>query len=67
MIANCPVVDWRILDRSEKVETSKENYAEYIARRLGMVIGFPMRTGRSCGAGVSIARGTIERTSLGRR
>jgi len=25
MIANWPVVDWKILDRSEKVETAKEN------------------------------------------
>ena len=32
VVANCPVVDWKILDRSEKVETSKENYAEYITR-----------------------------------
>jgi hypothetical protein len=28
VIANCPVVDWTILDRSEKIETRKENYAE---------------------------------------
>src|ERR1700680_2345645 len=28
VIANCPVVDWKFLDRSEKVETSKESYAE---------------------------------------
>ena len=30
VIANSPVVDWTILDRSEKIETRKENYAEYI-------------------------------------
>jgi dipeptidyl aminopeptidase/acylaminoacyl peptidase len=35
VIANCPVVDWKILDRSEKVETSKENYAEYIREAFG--------------------------------
>jgi len=35
VIANCPVVDWRILDRSEKVETSKTNYAEYIREAFG--------------------------------
>jgi predicted alpha/beta hydrolase family esterase len=29
------VVDWRILDRSEKMETSKENYAEYIREAFG--------------------------------
>ncbi len=28
VVANCPVTDWTILDRSEKVETSAENYAE---------------------------------------
>src|SRR5580704_11334837 len=35
VIANCPVVDWEILDRSEKVETRKENYAEYICEAFG--------------------------------
>jgi hypothetical protein len=35
VIANCPVVDWTILDRSEKVETSKENYAEYVREAFG--------------------------------
>jgi dipeptidyl aminopeptidase/acylaminoacyl peptidase len=35
VIANCPVVDWKILDRSEKVETSKESYAEYIREAFG--------------------------------
>src|SRR6266700_2349139 len=35
VIANCPVSDWRILDRSEKAETSKENYAEYIREAFG--------------------------------
>jgi predicted alpha/beta hydrolase family esterase len=29
------VVDWQILDRSEKVETSKANYAEYIREAFG--------------------------------
>jgi fermentation-respiration switch protein FrsA (DUF1100 family) len=33
--ANCPVVDWEILDRSEKIETIKENYAEYIREAFG--------------------------------
>ena len=28
-------MDWKILDRSEKVETSKENYAEYIREAFG--------------------------------
>jgi pimeloyl-ACP methyl ester carboxylesterase len=30
VVANCPVVDWSILDGAEKAETSKANYAEYI-------------------------------------
>ena len=34
-IANCPVVDWAILRDSEKVETSKKNYAEYIREAFG--------------------------------
>jgi pimeloyl-ACP methyl ester carboxylesterase len=35
VIANCPVVDWNILDRSEKIETSKDSYAEYIREAFG--------------------------------
>jgi pimeloyl-ACP methyl ester carboxylesterase len=35
VIANCPVTDWKILDRSEKLETSKQNYAEYIRHAFG--------------------------------
>ena len=35
VIANCPVVDWRILDIAEKAETSKANYAEYIRQAFG--------------------------------
>jgi pimeloyl-ACP methyl ester carboxylesterase len=35
VIANCPVVDWGILDRSEKMETIKENYAGYIREAFG--------------------------------
>ena len=34
-IANCPVVDWAILDEAEKVETSNRNYAEYIRQAFG--------------------------------
>ncbi|MGA9977927.1 MAG: prolyl oligopeptidase family serine peptidase [Candidatus Sulfotelmatobacter sp.] len=30
VVANCPVVDWSILDKAEKAETSKANYAEYM-------------------------------------
>jgi pimeloyl-ACP methyl ester carboxylesterase len=35
VIANCPVVDWSILDEAEKAETSKANYAEYIREAFG--------------------------------
>src|SRR5215813_14507932 len=34
-IANCPVVDWSILRRSEKAETSNPSYAEYIREAFG--------------------------------
>jgi acetyl esterase/lipase len=36
VVANCPVVDWSILDEAEKAETSKGNYAEYIRHAFGM-------------------------------
>ena len=35
VVANCPVTDWAILDRSEKVETSEENYTAYIREAFG--------------------------------
>ena len=35
VVANCPVVDWGILDKAEKAETSKQNYAEYIRGAFG--------------------------------
>jgi pimeloyl-ACP methyl ester carboxylesterase len=35
VVANCPVVDWKILDDAEKAETSKANYAEYIREAFG--------------------------------
>ena len=35
VIANCPVVDWSILDKAEKAETSKQSYAEYIREAFG--------------------------------
>jgi len=34
VVANCPVVDWSILDKAEKAET-KENYADYIREAFG--------------------------------
>ena len=35
VIANCPVVDWGILAREQKKETSNPNYAEYIREAFG--------------------------------
>jgi dipeptidyl aminopeptidase/acylaminoacyl peptidase len=35
VIANCPVVDWAILAREEKIETSNPNYAAYIREAFG--------------------------------
>lgn len=34
-VANCPVVDWSILDKAEKAETSKASYSEYIRQAFG--------------------------------
>src|SRR5262250_2461728 len=35
VIANCPVVDWTILPKSEKAETSNPSYAAYIRAAFG--------------------------------
>jgi pimeloyl-ACP methyl ester carboxylesterase len=35
VVANCPVVDWTILARSEKAETSNPSYAGYIREAFG--------------------------------
>jgi pimeloyl-ACP methyl ester carboxylesterase len=35
VVANCPVVDWAILPREEKKETSHSNYAAYIRSAFG--------------------------------
>jgi pimeloyl-ACP methyl ester carboxylesterase len=35
VIANCPVVDWSILTRSEKKETSNHSYAAYVREAFG--------------------------------
>ena len=35
VIANCPVVDWAILAKEEKAETSNPNYAAYIREAFG--------------------------------
>ena len=35
VVANCPVVDWSILDKTEKAETSRSTYADYIRQAFG--------------------------------
>jgi len=35
VVANCPVVDWSILAKAEKAETSKKSYAQYIRQAFG--------------------------------
>jgi pimeloyl-ACP methyl ester carboxylesterase len=35
VIANCPVVDWKILSNSEKAETSNPSYPAYIRKAFG--------------------------------
>ena len=35
VVANCAVVDWSILGKAEKAETSKQNYAQYIREAFG--------------------------------
>src|SRR6478672_2209169 len=35
VIANCPVVDWGILAKEERLETSNPNYAAYIREAFG--------------------------------
>jgi len=35
VIANCPVVDWAILAKEERLETSNPNYAAYIREAFG--------------------------------
>jgi dipeptidyl aminopeptidase/acylaminoacyl peptidase len=34
-VANCPVVDWSILDKAENAETSQASYARYIREAFG--------------------------------
>ena len=59
VIANCPVVDWRILDLAEKAETSKANYAEYIRQAFGNGYRLSGReVGQAAEAGLSIIHGT---------
>jgi len=43
VIANCPVVDWAILSKSERCETSNKNYAAYIREAFGNGYRLPDR------------------------
>jgi|SRR5271157_494264 len=43
VIANCPVVDWAILPREEKKETSNASYAAYIREAFGNGYRLPDR------------------------
>jgi len=64
VVANCPVVDWTILDVAERAETSKPNYADYIRQAFGMLIGSQMQTGTSSGLAPSTTLGTTDRKSM---
>lgn len=66
-VANCPVVDWSILDSSEKPKLPETIMQSISVKHLGMRIGFLMRTGRNCGAAPSTTHGTIETKSRRRR
>ena len=35
VVANCPVVDWSVLRKSERAETTNPNYADYIREAFG--------------------------------
>ena len=43
VVANCPVVDWAILPRSEKAETSNASYSAYIREAFGNGYRLPDR------------------------
>jgi pimeloyl-ACP methyl ester carboxylesterase len=51
VVANCPVVDWSILAREQKKETSNPNYAAYIRSAFGQAYRLPDRNWRKLFAG----------------
>jgi pimeloyl-ACP methyl ester carboxylesterase len=51
VIANCPVVDWGILAREKKKETSNPNYAAYIREAFGQGYRLPDRNWRKLYSG----------------
>jgi pimeloyl-ACP methyl ester carboxylesterase len=50
-IANCPVVDWSILPRSERIETSNPSYAAYIREAFGRAYRLSDRNWRKLHSG----------------
>ncbi len=50
-IANCPVVDWSILARAEKAETSNRSYADYVHQAFGNAYRFTPREWRKLKTG----------------
>jgi pimeloyl-ACP methyl ester carboxylesterase len=50
-IANCPVVDWSILPKSEKAETSNPSYARYIREAFGNGYRLPEKNWRKLRVG----------------
>ena len=47
VIANCPVVDWAILSREQRKETSNPSYAAYIREAFGTGTGCRIGTGKN--------------------
>jgi pimeloyl-ACP methyl ester carboxylesterase len=48
-VANCPVVDWRVLSRSEKRETSNPSYTAYLREAFGNAYRLDPRDWRKLG------------------
>lgn len=51
VVANCPVVDWSILPRSEQAETSNPSYAAYIRKAFGNAYRLPDKNWRKLHSG----------------
>lgn len=43
VVANCPVVDWSVLDEEQEMETSNPSYPAYIREAFGMAYRLPSR------------------------
>jgi pimeloyl-ACP methyl ester carboxylesterase len=61
VVANCPVVDWSILDDTEKAETSKANCAEYIREAFGNSYRLSDANWNKLRSGLSTTRGSTEK------